>query len=94
MLAPDILQGGLRMRLVDKYRADGTNLNITGNAGLHYNNVRIIEAYDDFIIIAPVEGAERSGGAFRGDNAAINITTITRLEVVGIEQSVRAKLKL
>jgi hypothetical protein len=82
------------MRLVDKYLKEGTTLNVTGNAGLHYNSVRIVEAYDDFIVVVPVEGAERSGGVFRGDSANINICTITRFEVAGVEQTVRARLKL
>ena len=82
------------MRLVDKYRAEGVTVNISGNGGTHYNSVRIIEAYDDFIVVEPASGAERAGGAFRGDNANINICSITRLEVAGIEQTLRAKLKL
>jgi hypothetical protein len=81
------------VRLVDKYRDDGAVLNITGNAGIHYNSVVIAEAYDDFIIVAPASGAERAGGAFRGDRANINISTITRLEVAGTEQKLRARLK-
>lgn len=81
------------MRLVDKYRDDETVLNITGNAGIHYNSVVIAEAYDDFIIVEPASGAERAGGAFRGDRANINIPTITRLEVAGTEQKLRARLK-
>jgi len=83
----------LAMRLVDKYRDDGTVLNITGNAGIHYNSVVITEAYDDFIVVEPASGAERAGGAFRGDHANINLATITRFEEAGAEQKLRARLK-
>jgi len=81
------------MRLVDKYRDEGTVLNVTGNAGTHYNSVRIVQAYDDFIVVEPALGAERAGGAFRGDKANINLVTITRLEEAGTEQRLRAQLK-
>jgi len=81
------------MRLTDKYRDEGTILNITGNGGVHYNSVVITEVYDDFIVVQPATGAEKAGGVFRGEFANINIATITRLEEAGTEQRLRARLK-
>jgi hypothetical protein len=81
------------MRLVDKLKNDGVVVNITGNSGIHYNSVRIVETYDDFVVVEPATGVEKAGGAFRGENANINIVTITRLEEAGLEQRIRAQVK-
>ncbi|OPX23078.1 MAG: hypothetical protein B1H03_02780 [Planctomycetales bacterium 4484_113] len=81
------------MKLTQKYRDEGTILNITGNGGIHYNSVVITEVYDDFIVVKPAVGAEKAGGAFRGDFANINIATITRLEEASAQQRLRAQLK-
>ncbi|OGK10679.1 MAG: hypothetical protein A2Y63_02885 [Candidatus Riflebacteria bacterium RBG_13_59_9] len=78
---------------MDKYRDEGTILNITGNAGTHYNSVRIVETYDDFIVVEPAAGAEQAGGTFRGACANVNTATITRLEEAGPDQRLRARLK-
>ncbi|MEP0813839.1 MAG: hypothetical protein HRF49_04130 [bacterium] len=80
-------------RLVDKYRSDGTLLNITGNGGTHYNGVTIVECYDDFIVVEGEAASERSGGNWRGGRVNINIVSITRLEPVATEQQVRLRLK-
>ena len=80
-------------RLVDKYLRDEQLLNVTGNGGTHYNAVRIVEAYDDFIVCEGESASERSGGNWRGGRVNVNITTITRFEPVATEQQVRIKLK-
>ena len=79
--------------MVDKLRDDGVVVNITGNSGIHYNSVRIVETYEDFIVVKPAVGVEKAGGAFRGEIANINIVSITRLEEAGLEQRIRAQVK-
>lgn len=80
-------------RLVDKYRDEGDLLNVTGNGGVHYNAVRIVETFDDFMVIQAAEGAERGGGGWRGGRVNVNISTITRLETVETSQKVRLGLR-
>lgn len=80
-------------RLVDKFRDEGDLLNVTGNGGVHYNAVRIVETFDDFIVIEAAEGAERGGGGWRGGRVNVNIATITRLETVETSQKVRLGLR-
>jgi hypothetical protein len=77
------------MKLVDKYMQDGTELNISGNGGTHYNGVRIVEVYDDFIIVEAGETAMRTAGQFRGGRTNINICTITRLEEAELASRIR-----
>jgi hypothetical protein len=81
------------MKLVQKYMEQGIELNITGNAGTHYNGVKIVEVYDDFIAIEPTESALQTAGQFRGGRTNINIYTITRLEEAGTSAQVRDSLR-
>jgi len=77
------------MKLVDKYMQDGRELNISGNGGTHYNGVRIVEVYDDFIVVEPGETAMRTAGQFRGGRTNINLYSITRLEETEIASRIR-----
>jgi hypothetical protein len=77
------------MKLVDKYMQDATELNISGNGGTHYNGVRIVEVYDDFIIVEAGETAMRTAGQFRGGRTNINICSITRLEEAELAARIR-----
>ena len=54
------------MKLVQKLMDEGAELNITGNAGTHYNGVRIAEVYDDFDgqCLAAARGHPRIVGAW------------------------------
>ena len=80
-------------RLVDKLKTEQTLLNITGNGGVHYNGVVVVEVYDDFIVVEGEAVGERSGGNWRGGKVNVNIVSITRLEAVATEQQVRLRLK-
>ena len=77
------------MRLTEKLMQDGTELNITGNGGTHYNGVRIVEVYDDFIIVEAGETAMRTAGQFRGGRTNINLYSITRLEEAELASRIR-----
>jgi hypothetical protein len=85
------------VRLVQKCMEEGTELNITGNAGTHYNGVRITEVWEDFIAVEPGDSGMRQAGQFRGGKAYVNIYTITRLEEAGlagsVQDSVRRRLR-
>lgn len=80
------------MKLVERYMQDGTELNITGNGGTHYNGVRIVEVYDDFIVVEAGETAVRSAGQFRGGRTNVNICSITRLEEAELASRIRGNL--
>jgi len=80
-------------RLVDKYRDEGTILNITGNGGTHYNGVRIVDTYDDFIVIEGEAASERAGGNWRGGIVNVSIVSITRFEPVAIGTKIKMNLK-
>lgn len=80
-------------RLVENYREIGTMLNITANAGVHYNGVKIVDVYEDFIVIEGDRTGERSGGNWRGGRVNVNIATITRLEEVSDEHRIRLNLR-
>ena len=80
------------MKLVDRYMQDGTELNISGNGGTHYNGVRVVEVFDDFIVVEPSDSAVRQAGQFRGGRANINICSITRLEEAELASRVRGNL--
>jgi hypothetical protein len=86
------------MRLTQKLMDENAELNITGNGGTHYNGVRIVEVYDDFIGIEAGDSALRQAGQFRGGEAVyVNVATITRLERAGmgsrIQDSIRTRLR-
>jgi hypothetical protein len=82
------------MRLTQKLMDEGAELNITGNGGTHYNGVRIIEVYDDFIGLEPGDTAFRQAGQFRGGEAVyVNVATITRLERAGVASRVQDSLR-
>ena len=72
------------MKLVEKLMNDGTELNITGNDGTHYNGVRITEVWDEFIAVDAGESGMRQAGQYRGGATYVNIASITRLEVAGM----------
>lgn len=77
------------MKLVERYMQDGTELNITGNGGTHYNGVRIVEVYDDFIVVEAGAAAMRTAGQFRGGLTNVNLFTITRLEEAELAGRIR-----
>jgi hypothetical protein len=77
------------MKLVERYMQDGTELNITGNGGTHYNGVRIVEVFDDFIVVEAGSTAMRTAGQFRGGLTNINLCTITRLEEAELAGRIR-----
>ena len=85
------------MKLVEQLMNDGVELNLTGNAGTHYNGVRITEVWDDFIAVEPTESAVHQAGQFRGGKTYINLATITRVEMGGmagsLQDSIRRKLR-
>ena len=81
------------MKLVEQLMQQGVELNITGNGGTHYNGVKIVAIYDDFIVVEPGNSAMRSGGQFRGGKTYVNATTITRLEEAGLEGSVQDSIR-
>ncbi len=81
------------MKLVEHLMKQGEEWNITGNDGTHYNGVKIVEVYDDFIAVEPTDHAMRSGGQFRGGKTYVNIATITRLEEGGIGGSVQDSIR-
>lgn len=80
------------MKLVEKYMQEGTELNMTGNGGTHYNGVRITEVYDDFIVVEAGNTAMRSAGQFRGGTTNVNLYTITRLEEAELGSRIRGDL--
>ena len=80
------------MKLVEKYKQESTELNLTGNGGTHYNGVRIVEVYDDFIVVEPGDTAMRQAGQFRGGRTNINIYSITRLEEAELAARVRGSM--
>jgi hypothetical protein len=80
-------------RLVDRYRDEGTILYITGNGGTHYNGVRIVETFDDFIVLEGEAAGERSGGAWRGGRVNVLINSITRFEPMDIGTKVKLNLR-
>lgn len=75
------------MKLLEKLMQSGQEFNVTGNGGVHYNGVRIVEVYDDFITLAPGSTAVRNQGQFRGEKVYVNIASITRLEDVELGQT-------
>lgn len=86
------------MKLVQKMMDEGVELNITGNGGTHYNGVRIVEVYDDFIGVENSSDTLRQAGQFRGGGVAyINIVSITRLEPASmgnrVQDSIRTRLR-
>jgi hypothetical protein len=86
------------MKLVQKLMDEGAELNITGNGGVHYNGVRIVEVYDDFIGVDASSDTLRQAGQFRGGGVAyVNIGSITRLEPAGmgsrVQDSLRTRLR-
>jgi hypothetical protein len=81
------------MKLVEKLMNDGTELNITGNGGTHYNGVRITEVWDEFVMVEAGSTAVRQAGQFRGGATYINIATITRLEQAGMAGSVQDSIR-
>jgi hypothetical protein len=85
------------MRLVQYFLEQGTELNITGNDGTHYNGVKIVAVYDDFIKVEPASESMRQAGQYRGGHAYINVYTITRLEEGGtggsVQDSIRRRLR-
>lgn len=72
------------MKLVEKLMEEGAELNITGNGGTHYNGVKIVEVWDDFITIQVGDTGVRQSGQFRGGATHVNITTITRIELASV----------
>lgn len=80
------------MKLVDKFMQERTELNLTGNAGTHYNGVVITAVYDDFITVEPSSAAARQPGQFRGGPAHINLATITRIEEAALAARVRGDI--
>lgn len=80
------------MKLVERYLQQGTELNITGNGGTHYNGVRITEVFDDFIVVEPSTSAMRTAGQFRGGQTNINLSSITRLEEAELGARIRGDL--
>ncbi len=81
------------VRLVDKYCEEGTLMNITGNGGTHYNGVRIVGTYEDFIVLEGEAAAERAGGNWRGGRVNVLINSITRLEPVDVGTKVKLNLR-
>ncbi|GEM_PF-1262514 len=81
------------MKLVEQLMNDGTELNITGNAGTHYNGVKIVEVWDDFIAVEVGDSGMRQAGQYRGGRAYINVYTITRIEPAGMEGSVQDSIR-
>jgi len=85
------------MKLVEQLKDNGTELNITGNGGTHYNGVRITEVWDDFIAVEVGDEGMRQAGQFRGGKTYVNIYTITRLEEAGmggsVQDSIRRRLR-
>ena len=85
------------MKLVEKLMNDGVELNITGNGGTHYNGVKIVEVWEDFITVDAAESATRQAGQFRGGATYVNISSITRLEQAGfggsVQDSIRRRLR-
>jgi hypothetical protein len=81
------------MKLVEKLMQSGVELNITGNGGVHFNGVIIVEVYDDFIALKPGSTAVRSQGQFRGEFTYVNIATITRLEEVELGTTPLGRVK-
>lgn len=86
------------MKLVQKLMDEGAEVNITGNGGTHYNCVRIVEVYDDFIGVETSGDALRQAGQFRGGGVAyVNIASITRLEPASmgsrVQDSLRTRLR-
>jgi hypothetical protein len=80
------------MKLTEQYMQQGTELNITGNGGTHYNGVRIVEVYDDFIVVEAGETAVRSAGQFRGGRTNISLFSITRLEEAELASRIRGNI--
>lgn len=80
------------MRLVQKLMDEGRELNVTGNGGVHFNGVKIVEIYEDFIAVEPGSTAVRGQGQFRGEQVFVNIATITRLEFADLQNRVRGNL--
>ena len=81
------------MKLLQKLMDEGHELNMTGNAGTHYNGVIITEVYEEFVTIEPSNDAMRQAGQFRGGHTYVNIATITRLELAGAEGQVSDSLR-
>jgi len=81
------------MKLVQKLMDEAVELNITGNAGTHYNGVQIVEVYDDFIVVAPSTSAVRTAGQFRGGRTYVNLYTITRIEEAGMASQARDSIR-
>ena len=86
------------MRLTQKLMDESAELNITGNGGVHYNGVRIIECFDDFIAIEQGDSAMRTAGQFRGgEQVYVNVASITRLERAQltnrVQDSIRTRLR-
>jgi hypothetical protein len=83
------------MRLTQELMNEGAELNITGNGGTHYNGVKIVACYDDFIAIEASDSAMRQAGQFRGgDQVYVNVATITRLERAGMGSKVQDSIRL
>lgn len=80
------------MKLVERYMNEGTELNITGNGGTHYNGVKIVEVYDDFVVVEAGNTAMRTAGQFRGGTTNVNLYTITRLEEAELGSRIRGDL--
>ena len=80
------------MKLVQKLMDDGRELNITGNGGVHFNGVKIVEVYDDFVAVEPASTAVRGAGQFRGERTYVNLYTITRIEEADLQNRVRGNL--
>ena len=84
------------MKLVEQFMNNGTELNITGNGGTHYNGVKITEVWDEFILVEVGDTGMRQAGQFRGGKTYVNIATITRIEEAGfggsVQDSVRRRL--
>ena len=81
------------MKLVQYLMEQGAELNITGNDGTHYNGVKIVAVYDDFIVIEPGSSAMRQAGQFRGGKTYVNVYTITRLEEAGMSAGIRDSIR-
>lgn len=87
------------MKLVEQLMNDGTELNITGNGGTHYNGIKIVEVWDDFITIEVGNTGMRQAGQYRGGATYVNIATITRIELANagpggnIQDSIRRSLQ-
>lgn len=83
------------MRLTQQLMDEGAELNITGNGGTHYNGVKIVECYDDFIAVEAGDSAMRQAGQFRGgEQVYVNVATITRLERAGVGSKVQDSIRL